>query len=134
MLTYEEALGAFLAWIPITGAITYHTLGMTGVITFAPIWILSLIYPLLKRVTHFPQIILGAIIGAAVFPGWTSITGDFSNLSHAVPLFAATMSWVVYFDIFYAMQVSYISPTSLCTGYAAIEQRNPANQQTGPRR
>jgi 4-hydroxybenzoate polyprenyltransferase len=112
MLTSKEAIGAFIAWIPVMIAITYYTLGTTGVITFTPIWILSLIYPLLKRFIHFPQILLGAIIGAAVFPGWTSITGDFSNISQAVPLFAATMSWVVYFDIFYAMQVSHKSPIS----------------------
>ena len=102
---YSEAIAAFLAWIPVTGAITYYTLGMTGVKTFAPIWIMSLIYPFLKRVIHFPQICLGVIIGGAVFPGWTSITGDLSNIKEAIPLFAATVSWVIYFDTFYATQV-----------------------------
>lgn len=86
-------------------AITYSTLGEAGILTFLPIWGLSLFYPFMKRLMPFPQIILGAIIGAAVFPGWTAITGDLSDLGDALPLFAATMSWVVYFDLFYAIQV-----------------------------
>lgn len=105
MLTVPEAIAAFIAWIPVTLAITYYTLGDAGVVTFLPIWGLSLIYPFMKRLIPFPQIILGAIIGGAVFPGWVSITNDLSDWDQALPLFAATMSWVIYFDVFYASQV-----------------------------
>lgn len=109
MLTTREALIAFFAWIPIVYGTTYLTLGNAGMWTFAPVWALSMIYPLMKRVTNFPQIVLGAIIGAAVFPGWASVTGDLSTLDQAVPLFFATASWVIYFDLFYAEQV--LSPS-----------------------
>ena len=105
MITVPEAVAAFVAWLPLVVAITYTTLGEAGVLTFLPIWGLSLIYPFMKRLVPFPQVILGAIIGAAVFPGWAAITGDLGDLGNALPLFAATMSWVVYFDIFYAIQV-----------------------------
>lgn len=105
MLTVTEAIAAFIAWIPVTLAITYYTLGDAGFITFLPIWVLSLIYPFMKRLIPFPQIILGAIIGGAVFPGWVSITHELSDWDQALPLFAATMSWVIYFDVFYASQV-----------------------------
>ena len=105
MITLPEAVVAFIAWLPVVVGITYSTLGEAGILTFLPIWGLSLVYPFMKRLIPFPQIVLGAIIGAAVFPGWASITGDLSELDKALPLFAATMSWVVYFDIFYAMQV-----------------------------
>ena len=105
MVTVPEATIAFLAWLPLVVTVTYTTLGKVGVLTFLPIWGLSLIYPFMKRLITFPQVILGAIIGAAVFPGWTAVTGDLSDLKDALPLFAATMSWVVYFDIFYAVQV-----------------------------
>ena len=60
-----------------------------------PVWVLSTIYPFMKRVTSFPQIVLGAIIGAAVFPGWASVTGDLATLSQGLPLFFANASWVV---------------------------------------
>jgi len=105
MLTTTEAVLAFLAWIPITIGITYITFGHVGVVTFTPIWILSLIYPLMKRVIPFPQVILGAVIGGAVFPGWASITNSLEGLDQALPLFAAVFTWVVYFDVFYATQV-----------------------------
>lgn len=106
MITLWEAVTAFLVWIPLTIGITYWTLGETGVITFAPIWGLSMIYPFMKRLIPFPQVVLGAIIGGAVFPGWAAVVNNLSTLHEALPLFLATMSWVVYFDVFYATQVS----------------------------
>lgn len=107
MLTVREAYVTLLAWIPVVYGVTYLTLGEAGVWTFTPVWALSTIYPFMKRVIPFPQIILGAVIGAAVFPGWASVNGDLSTLSQALPLFFATASWVVYFDLFYAEQVSH---------------------------
>ncbi|KAL8703728.1 MAG: hypothetical protein Q9201_003101 [Fulgogasparrea decipioides] len=104
MISYSKAIITFLAWIPIILATTYYTLGETGVITSAPVWVLSLIYPFMKRLIPFLHFVLGAIQGAAVFPGWTAITNGLSGLGKAVPLFAATFSWVVYFDVIYAVQ------------------------------
>lgn len=109
MLTVREAYFALLVWLPVVFGVTYLTLGEAGVWTFTPVWALSAIYPFMKRVVQFPQIILGAVIGAAVFPGWASVTGDLNTLSQGLPLFFATASWVVYFDLFYAEQVSYQS-------------------------
>jgi len=104
MITFLEAVVVFLAWIPATIAITYYTLGENGIITFIPVWILSLLYPFMKRIIQFPQVVLGIIIGAAVFPGWSAITNDLNGLEDALPLSAATMTWVIYFDVFYATQ------------------------------
>lgn len=104
MLSVREAYVALLAWIPVVFGVTYLTLGEAGVWTFTPVWALSTIYPFMKRVIPFPQIVLGAVIGGAVFPGWASVTGDLTTLSQALPLFFATASWVVYFDLFYAEQ------------------------------
>ena len=104
MISYGEAIAAFIAWIPVIVAITHYTLGEAAVITFIPIWGLSLIYPFMKRLIPFPQVVLGAVIGAAVFPGWAAVTEDLSGLEQGLPLFAATMSWVIYFDVFYATQ------------------------------
>lgn len=105
MLTVREAYIALFAWMPVVYGVTYLTLGEAGVWTFTPVWALSSIYPFGKRLIPFPQIVLGAVIGAAVFPGWASATGDLNTLSQALPLFFATASWVVYFDLFYAEQV-----------------------------
>ena len=105
MVTPFEATLAFCAWLPIVLATTYSTLGEAGVLTFLPVWVLSTAYPFMKRFIPFPQIILGAVIGGAVFPGWVAVTGDLSDVPQAMPLFAATVSWVVYFDTIYATQV-----------------------------
>lgn len=106
MLTTTEAIIAYIAWIPTTVAITYFSLGEVGVKTFTPIWILSMIYPFGKRYIQFPQIVLGCVIGGAVFPGWAVVTDSLDGLEGAAPLFAAVFCWVVYFDIFYATQVT----------------------------
>lgn len=105
MLTFPEAIAAFIAWIPVTVAITYYTLGDAVFTAFLPSWALSMIYPFMKRLIPFPQVVLGAIIGGAVFPGWVCISHELSDWSQGLPLFAATMSWVIYFDTFYASQV-----------------------------
>ena len=104
MIRYREAWIAFIGWMPIVFGTTYFTLGIPGVVTFIPVWTLSLIYPFMKRVIPFPQVILGAIIGAAVFPGWAAVTKNIEGLEQGFPLFGATVAWFIYFDIFYAAQ------------------------------
>jgi 4-hydroxybenzoate polyprenyltransferase len=109
LISLPEAVAAFLVWLPATVALTYYTLGWEGLITFTPIWALSMIYPFMKRLIPFPQLVLGAIIGGAVLPGWVAVTKDLNELDQAVPLFCATVSWVIYFDVFYATQVRWRS-------------------------
>ena len=104
MITYGEAVTAFFLELPLTFAVVCYMLGQPGLITFGPIWALSAVYPFLKRHISFAQLFLGAIIGGAVFPGWVAVTGDMNGLERALPLFAATMSWVIYFDLIYATQ------------------------------
>ncbi|KAJ5951551.1 uncharacterized protein N7479_009964 [Penicillium vulpinum] len=104
MINTSEAIVAFICWLPITLSITWGTLGPAVTAGFIPVWVLSTIYPFMKRIMPFPQVVLGAIIGGAVFPGWVGITGDLKNLDQALPLFFATAAWVVYFDVFYATQ------------------------------
>ncbi|KAJ5186083.1 Amidohydrolase 2 [Penicillium cf. griseofulvum] len=104
MISTSEAVVAFICWLPVTLSVTWGTLGPAVTVGFIPVWVLSTIYPFMKRIMPFPQVVLGAIIGGAVFPGWVGITGDLRNLDQALPLFFATAAWVVYFDIFYATQ------------------------------
>lgn len=106
LISTLNAILAFLAWIPIALGITYMTLGPAATLGFIPVWVLSTIYPFMKRVIPFPQVVLGAIIGGAVFPGWAGVTGEIGmeSILKAMPLFAATATWVVYFDVFYATQ------------------------------
>ncbi|TGJ86894.1 hypothetical protein E0Z10_g1855 [Xylaria hypoxylon] len=106
MISNRNAVLAFLLWMPVTVWVTNATLGDKAVIAFVPIWILSFVYPFMKRLIPFPQVVLGATIGAAVFPGWVAITQRLDDVGEAVPLFWATAVWVVYFDVIYATQDS----------------------------
>lgn len=81
-------------------------MGEKAVISFMPVWILSFIYPFMKRLIPFPQVVLGAAIGAAVLPGWVAVTDDLDYPAGALPLFLATTCWVIYFDVLYATQDS----------------------------
>lgn len=133
MVTVLEATLAFCAWLPIMLATTYYTLGEAGVLAFLPIWGLSLAYPFMKRLIPFPQVILGAVIGGAVFPGWVAVTQDLSNVPQAIPLFAATVSWVVYFDTIYATQVRSVlqlhQQTDLTDGGIVKKKQDRADDQ-----
>ena len=104
MIIYWEAVAVFVAWILIILAVTYYTLGAVAVITFAPIWMLGVIYPLMKRLMPFPHLVIGVVHGAFVFSGWASITDSLDGWEKGIPLFAAVMVWVIYFDVFYATQ------------------------------
>ncbi|KAF3935162.1 hypothetical protein ABW20_dc0107262 [Dactylellina cionopaga] len=84
--------------------ISYRTLGYEGALVCAPVWILSTIYPFMKRIVQWPQLVLGPIIGMAVLPGWVSVTGNLDTLQEAVPMVLAVSAWVVYFDTIYATQ------------------------------
>jgi 4-hydroxybenzoate polyprenyltransferase len=102
MISVKGAILAFIAWLAITLGITWGTLGDKAVISFFPVWVIGAMYPFLKRLIPFPQVILGAVIGGAVFPGWVSVTNQLDGVVAAIPLFFATASWVVYFDTFHA--------------------------------
>lgn len=109
MISVREAKIAFAAWLLVTVSITYLTLGVPGVLTCIPIWTLSAIYPFMKRLIPFPQLVLGPTIGSTVFPGWVSVSHSMNDIHEAIPLFLATTAWVVYFDTFYAVQVSWLT-------------------------
>lgn len=58
----------------------------------------------MKRIMPFPHLVIGVIHGAFVFSGWASITDSLDGWEKGIPLFAAVMVWVIYFDVFYATQ------------------------------
>lgn len=104
MITLNEAVLAFIIEVLLMVIISFSTLGFAGASMCVPIWILSTIYPYMKRIVPWPQLILGPALGAAVFPGWISISNSFETMKDGIPIFLATSVWVVYFDTIYATQ------------------------------
>ena len=64
--------------------------------------VLSVLYPWMKRLTDWPQVVLGFTFNFGVFIGWTAIQESF-NIS-IVLVYAAAVIWTLYYDTIYAHQ------------------------------
>jgi 4-hydroxybenzoate polyprenyltransferase len=64
--------------------------------------IIVAIYPFMKRITYWPQVVLGLAFNWGALLGWTSIHNDFSYA--ALVLFFGGVSWTMAYDTIYAHQ------------------------------
>ncbi|XP_043197471.1 4-hydroxybenzoate polyprenyltransferase, mitochondrial-like [Amphibalanus amphitrite] len=64
---------------------------------------LVLLYPLMKRVTHWPQLVLGLTFNWGVLMAWASAQGAV-DWPAALPLYAAGVCWTIVYDTIYAHQ------------------------------
>ena len=64
--------------------------------------ILIAIYPLMKRITYWPQVFLGLTFNWGALVGWTAITGSLE--APALWLYAAGIAWTLGYDTIYAHQ------------------------------
>lgn len=99
-VSVQEACIIFISLI-ILGLILVLQLNTLTILLSGVACMLTALYPLMKRYTHFPQIVLGAAFG------W-SIPMAFSAETNSVPLeawllFIATLCWVIAYDTQYAM-------------------------------
>jgi 4-hydroxybenzoate polyprenyltransferase len=60
------------------------------------------IYPFMKRITHWPQIFLGLAFSWGALMGWPAMFGRLDW--PAVALYAGSISWVIGYDTIYAHQ------------------------------
>ena len=70
-----------------------------GVVSLAPV----IIYPLAKRVTWWPQVVLGFTFGWAAPMGYAAASGVFWSWS-SLCLYAAAILWILGYDTIYAHQ------------------------------
>lgn len=64
---------------------------------------LVIIYPLMKRITYWPQFILGMTFNWGALLGWSAIHGS-CNWSVCLPLYVAGICWTILYDTIYAHQ------------------------------
>lgn len=64
---------------------------------------LVIIYPLMKRVTYWPQLILGMTFNWGALLGWSAIHGS-CDWSICLPLYVAGICWTILYDTIYAHQ------------------------------
>jgi len=60
------------------------------------------IYPFMKRVTHWPQVVLGISFSWGALVGWSAVFGSLSFA--AILLYLAAISWTMAYDTIYAHQ------------------------------
>ncbi len=60
------------------------------------------VYPLMKRVTHWPQAVLGLTFNWGALVGWTAVRGTLD--APAVVLYIAGLFWTLGYDTIYAHQ------------------------------
>ena len=100
VISEKEALGLFAALCLLSFALVLLTNAMTIYLSFAAA-ALAAIYPFMKRITHLPQVVLGAAFS------W-SVPMAFSAETETVPqaawlIFIAAVVWIIVYDTFYAM-------------------------------
>jgi len=62
-------------------------------------------YPLAKRVTRFPQVVLGLTFNWGALLGWVAVQGQLeSGLAVVAPLYAGSIAWTLLYDTVYAHQ------------------------------
>lgn len=64
---------------------------------------LVIVYPLMKRITHWPQLVLGMTFNWGALLGWSATTGSV-QWSACLPLYMAGVCWTIVYDTIYAHQ------------------------------
>ncbi|KAI9090084.1 UbiA prenyltransferase family-domain-containing protein [Phlyctochytrium arcticum] len=60
-------------------------------------------YPLMKRITYWPQAVLGLAFNYGALLGWSAMLGT-CNWAVCLPLYAAGVCWTLVYDSIYALQ------------------------------
>ncbi|KAF8818510.1 UbiA family prenyltransferase [Rickettsia endosymbiont of Cardiosporidium cionae] len=98
-LTVKSAIIIIIPFLSVA-LIILSTLNRTSIVIGCIGFILILIYPLLKRVTYFPQIFLGLTFNIGTLIGYTSVTNTIEI--NAIMLYISCFLWTTGFDTIYA--------------------------------
>ena len=100
-LTVRQAL-MFMALLMLIGLLVLLPMGPVAVMVAIASLALVVIYPLMKRVTHWPQFFLGLAFNWGILVAWASVTGGLGL--PALLLYAAGIAWTLGYDTIYAHQ------------------------------
>jgi len=99
-LNTVEALTLFFFLI-LNALILVLTLQLNTIILSFVAVFLAIIYPFMKRITHLPQVVLGAAFSWGMIMAFAELTGDVPLIAWL--LFIANLCWTVAYDTIYAM-------------------------------
>ena len=93
---------AFLAALCAIGAAVLFQLSWAAILVGLASLLPIALYPLAKRVTDYPQAVLGFVFSWAAPTGWAAATGGLDPAAFA--LWAAAFFWILGYDTIYAHQ------------------------------
>src|SRR6266852_4305214 len=97
-----QAAAAFLALQALIGlAVLLQFNQFTRYVGFASLVVVA-IYPFMKRITYWPQIVLGLAFSWGALMGWPALFGRLDW--PALVLYAGSIAWVIGYDTIYAHQ------------------------------
>ena len=100
LISPKQALGLFFALLIIAFMLVLTMNSLTIGLSFAAV-ALAACYPFMKRLTHLPQVVLGAAFGWAIPMAFAAQSNELPPVCWL--LFAANLAWTVAYDTFYAM-------------------------------
>ncbi|XP_050441529.1 4-hydroxybenzoate polyprenyltransferase, mitochondrial [Adelges cooleyi] len=103
-----NSLTMFDAWVFLAGQlgislIVLLQLNLYTIVVGASSLVLVTIYPLMKRVTYWPQFVLGLTFNWGALLGWSAIHSSI-DLTACLPLYAAGVAWTLFYDTIYGLQ------------------------------
>jgi 4-hydroxybenzoate polyprenyltransferase len=93
---------AFLAVLCTAGLLVLVQFNWFTIMLGASSLLLIAIYPFMKRITFWPQVVLGLTFKWGALVGWAAVTGSLSLA--AIALYAGSVLWTVGYDTIYAHQ------------------------------
>ncbi|KAJ7179264.1 4-hydroxybenzoate polyprenyl transferase [Mycena filopes] len=101
-ITQGQAL-AFLAAQLSAGLAVLVQLNWYSILLGAASLSVVVIYPLMKRITYWPQAVLGMAFNWGALLGWSAVAGTV-DWSVCFPLYASGVTWTLVYDSIYAHQ------------------------------
>jgi 4-hydroxybenzoate polyprenyltransferase len=101
----EVTLRGAVLWMglqALIGAVTLFKFNKFAVLVGLVSLAIVAIYPLMKRITSWPQVVLGFAFNWGAFLGFAAVTGTLSWAT--APLYFGGIAWTLVYDTIYAMQ------------------------------
>lgn len=95
-----EAAVIFIVFSLMAFALVLMLNTLTILLSFVAIALVA-VYPLVKRVSHLPQMVLGVAFGWGAVMAWSAVEGRVS--AAALLIFAANIFWAMSYDTIYAL-------------------------------
>jgi len=92
----------FLGGVALVGLLILLQLNLFAIILGASSLLLVVIYPFMKRITYWPQLVLGLTFNWGALLGWAAVQGELAL--PAILLYAGGLFWTLGYDTIYAHQ------------------------------